>query len=106
MFYAFSITPITHRFRDELPVVGDENTKFVATLSGETLVPNYEFAASFSLIVKWDCPNITRKVINYVHAVQVACAGCDCHQSTQIDIHLTQPFCGLISLLHLQNWHM
>lgn len=64
VFYAFDIAPITHRLRDKFPIVCDKDVKFIATLGGDGLVPNYKCTVGLSLIVKRYCPNITQKIID------------------------------------------
>ena len=71
--------------------------------SCDGLTPNFEGVVGFRFVVQGYGPNVTGKIIDQVHAVQLPHTRCGGHWATQIHIHSTQPFFGYIPFSLLQN---
>ena len=87
MFNAFIGTPIACFFGHKFTVIRNENLQCFARLDCDGLVPDLERRDSIGFCARENRPNITRKVINNIHGIQVPGAGSYGHWSTQVNVY-------------------
>ena len=103
MFNAMFSTPVLCGLGEKFPIVGDEFLKSFTGLVLHSVMPNAEGKCSFVFASQADAPNVTRKIIDYVHTVQASGFRWNMHRATQVNVNSFQPSFSLQPLLHL--WH-
>jgi hypothetical protein len=84
-------TPFRDLVRKKLPVVSGEDFKTVATLVLNYAMPRLEGWRRFVFGLKRDHPDITGKVIDDIHGVEMPSFGGDRHRTTKVDKNPPQP---------------
>jgi hypothetical protein len=64
--------PVLHRFGNKLAIVSDENFEGETSLHSHMLVPQAEHRSRIPFASEREAPNITGKVVDYVHGIQAS----------------------------------